>query len=159
MTPSNGVARTEPAAADTLSWGHSLKSFIHAVLQLTAVVFVADELRCTLDRAALRGNVGSRFLNNERTNGRELWGKMHEATPRDRSRGGGVNDVTPNAALTVQSTDVGLGITGMPPARDALIEAGLDLLVTPQTTLGVSYLGQIASTVLDHAKGQFAWRF
>ena len=69
--------------------------------------------------------------------------------------------MTPNAALTFQSTGVGLGITGVPQAGDsALIEAGLDLLVTPQATLGVSYLGQIASTVQDHAiKGQFAWSF
>ena len=66
-----------------------------------------------------------------------------------------------NAALTFQSTGVGLGIAGVPQARDsALIEAGLDLLVTPQATLGVSYLGQIASGVEDHAvKGQFTWRF
>jgi outer membrane autotransporter protein len=63
--------------------------------------------------------------------------------------------------LLFQSTGVGLGITGVPLARDsALIEAGLDLRITPQATLGVSYLGQVASSVQDYAvKGQFTWRF
>ncbi|MDQ8728877.1 autotransporter-associated beta strand repeat-containing protein [Bradyrhizobium sp. LHD-71] len=71
------------------------------------------------------------------------------------------NDVTPAVELTFQSTGMGFGITGVPLARDsALVEAGLDLRVTSQATLGVSYLGQLADAVQDHAvKGQFTWRF
>ena len=48
-----------------------------------------------------------------------------------------------------------------PAARDAaLAEAGLDFKVTPRATLGVSYIGQLATDVQDHAvKGKFAWKF
>ena len=49
----------------------------------------------------------------------------------------------------------------MPSARDSLLaEAGLDLAIGRNATLGVSYVGQIASNVQDHAaKGKFSWRF
>ncbi|MPZ38780.1 MAG: autotransporter domain-containing protein [Rhizobiales bacterium] len=71
------------------------------------------------------------------------------------------NDVTPAVALAFQSTGIGFGIAGVPLARNsALVEAGLDLRIAPQATLGVSYLGQLAGSVQDHAvKGQFTWRF
>ncbi|MDQ8726478.1 autotransporter domain-containing protein [Bradyrhizobium sp. LHD-71] len=72
------------------------------------------------------------------------------------------NDVTPEAVLAfLQNPGVGFSISGVPLARDsALVEAGLDLNITPQMTLGVSYLGQLASSTEDHAiKGQFTWRF
>ena len=52
-------------------------------------------------------------------------------------------------------------IAGVPIARDALLaEAGLDLAIGRNATLGVSYVGQIARNVSDHAaKGKFVWRF
>ena len=52
-------------------------------------------------------------------------------------------------------------IAGVPIARDSLLaEAGVDLAIGRNATLGVSYVGQIASNVQDHAaKGKFSWRF
>jgi subtilase-type serine protease len=52
-------------------------------------------------------------------------------------------------------------ISGAPIARDAaLAEAGLDLALNSHATIGVSYVGQIASNVQDHAaKGRFSWKF
>jgi subtilase-type serine protease len=49
----------------------------------------------------------------------------------------------------------------VPIARDALLaEAGLDLALNPHATIGVSYTGQIAGNVHDHAaKGRFSWQF
>jgi outer membrane autotransporter protein len=69
--------------------------------------------------------------------------------------------VTPAAAVAFQSTAAGFVVAGVPIARDALLaEAGLDLAISRNATLGVSYTGQIASTVQDHAaKGRFSWKF
>jgi uncharacterized protein with beta-barrel porin domain len=42
----------------------------------------------------------------------------------------------------------------------ALIDAGLDLRVIPQMTLGVSYLGVLGYAAHDHSvKGNFNWKF
>jgi outer membrane autotransporter protein len=70
-------------------------------------------------------------------------------------------DVNPDMALAFNSNGTGFGITGVPIARDsALVEAGLDLAIAPDATMGVSYQGQIASDVEDHGiKGRFDWRF
>ena len=70
--------------------------------------------------------------------------------------------VTPTAALAFQlAPAVPFVIAGVPIARDSLLaEAGLDLAIGRNATLGVSYIGQIASNVSDHAaKGRFIWRF
>ena len=70
--------------------------------------------------------------------------------------------VTPAAALAFQARAcVPFVIAGVPIARDSLLaEAGLDLAIGRNATLGVSYIGQIASNVQDHAaKGKFSWRF
>ena len=71
------------------------------------------------------------------------------------------NDVTPAATLAFQSTGTTFVVAGVPIARDSLLaEAGLDLAISRNATLGVSYLGQIASNVTDHtARGKFSWRF
>lgn len=71
------------------------------------------------------------------------------------------DDVTPGAALAFASTGIGFGITGVPLAEDSLlIEAGLDLALSPNATLGVSYSGQHASEVSDNAvKGRLTWLF
>jgi len=71
------------------------------------------------------------------------------------------SDVTPTATLAFQSAGAPFMIAGVPIARDSLLaEAGLDLNIGRNTTLGVSYVGQIASNVQDHAaKGKFTWKF
>ena len=72
------------------------------------------------------------------------------------------NNVTPDARARVPDrAGVPFAIAGVPIARDALLaEAGLDLAIGRNATLGVSYTGQIARNVQDHAaKGKFSWRF
>ena len=71
------------------------------------------------------------------------------------------DSVTPASALAFQTSGVGFVVSGVPIARDALLaEAGFDLAIGRNATLGVSYVGQIARNVEDHAvKGKFSWRF
>ncbi len=69
--------------------------------------------------------------------------------------------VTPDARLAFAASGVPFTIAGVPIARDALlVEAGLDLAIGRSATLGVSYTGQLARNVTDHAaKGRFSWKF
>ncbi|MBV8111234.1 MAG: autotransporter domain-containing protein, partial [Hyphomicrobiales bacterium] len=69
--------------------------------------------------------------------------------------------VTPTAALTFRNTGQAFGIWGVPIARDAaLVEAGGDLQVSAQATVGIFYAGQLATNAQDHSvKGNFTWRF
>jgi outer membrane autotransporter protein len=71
------------------------------------------------------------------------------------------DSVTPIATLAFQAAPVPFVIAGVPIARDALLaEAGLDLAIGRHATLGVSYVGQLAGNVQDHAaKGKFSWKF
>jgi subtilase-type serine protease len=71
------------------------------------------------------------------------------------------DSVTPTATLAFQAAPVPFVIAGVPIARDALLaEAGLDLAIGRHATLGVSYVGQLAGNVQDHAaKGKFSWKF
>jgi len=71
------------------------------------------------------------------------------------------DDVTPGAALAFASTGIGFGIEGVPLAQDsALIDAGLDFALGPNTTAGVSYTGQFGDGVQDNGvKGRFTWLF
>jgi outer membrane autotransporter protein len=71
------------------------------------------------------------------------------------------NDIAPGAALAFQNTGAGFAITGVPLARDtALVETGLDLRVNLHAKLGLSYSGQLAGHLQDHAiKGNFTWNF
>jgi outer membrane autotransporter protein len=49
------------------------------------------------------------------------------------------NDVTPEASLAFASTGIGFDVTGVPLADNSLlVEAGLDLNLSPTATLGVS---------------------
>ena len=59
------------------------------------------------------------------------------------------DDVTPNAVLAFQAAPaIPFTIAGVPIARDALLaEAGLDLAIGRNATVGVSYTGQIARNV------------
>jgi outer membrane autotransporter protein len=72
------------------------------------------------------------------------------------------DSVTPTATLAFQiAPPASFTISGVPIARDALLaEAGIDLAISRNATLGISYIGQIANNVQDHAaKGKFSWRF
>jgi outer membrane autotransporter protein len=71
------------------------------------------------------------------------------------------DDVTPAAALAFAGGGPNFTIAGVPLAQDsALFEAGFDLRLTPNATMGVSYLGQFAGRVDDHAvKGKLLWNF
>jgi outer membrane autotransporter protein len=71
------------------------------------------------------------------------------------------NDIAPTAALAFQNTGAGFSIAGVPLARDAaLVETALDLRVNPHAKLGLSYSGQLAGHLQDHAvKGNFTWNF
>ena len=71
------------------------------------------------------------------------------------------DDLTPGAALAFASTGIGFSITSVPLAEDsALIDAGLDLALGPNTTAGVSYSGQFGDGVTDNAvKGRLTLLF
>lgn len=70
-------------------------------------------------------------------------------------------DVTPVASLAFQNTGVGFSVAGAPLAPNAaLVEAGLDLGIAPQATIGLSYSGQLAGSTQDQSvKGNLTWRF
>jgi outer membrane autotransporter protein len=72
-----------------------------------------------------------------------------------------MGDVTPDMALAFSSNGIGFGVSGVPIARDsALVEAGIDMALAPDATLGVSYQGQLAGDIEDHGiRGNFNWRF
>ena len=70
--------------------------------------------------------------------------------------------VAASDVLTFQiAPSVPFVISGVPLARDAaLVEAGLDLALNRNATIGMSFTGQLASNVQDHAaKGKFSWKF
>jgi outer membrane autotransporter protein len=71
------------------------------------------------------------------------------------------NDVTPEARLAFIAAPVPFVIAGAPIARDSILgEVGLDLAIGRNATVGVSYVGQLARNVQDHAaKGKFSWKF
>ncbi len=70
-------------------------------------------------------------------------------------------DITPVAVLAFQSGGAAFALAGSPIARDALVaEAGLDLAVAPNASLGISWTGQFADKVHDNTvKGNFTLRF
>ena len=69
-------------------------------------------------------------------------------------------DVTPVATLAFAGSS-SFTVAGIPIAKNAaLVEAGLDLAISPSATLGLSYTGQLAEGAQDHAfKGNLAVRF
>lgn len=70
-------------------------------------------------------------------------------------------DVTSLATLAFRSGGAAFTLAGVPIARDALVaDAGLDLALAPNATLGLSWTGQFARQSRDNAvKGDFVWRF
>lgn len=69
-------------------------------------------------------------------------------------------DVTPYSALAFAGGDAFV-VAGTPIARDALVlEAGLDIAVSPNAKFGLGYNGQIAGNARDHAvKADFTVKF
>ncbi|WP_296706475.1 autotransporter domain-containing protein [Rhodoblastus sp.] len=72
-----------------------------------------------------------------------------------------LGDITPMAALAFQSGGAAFALAGSPIARDALVsEAGLDLVVAPNASLGISWTNQFADQSYDNTvKGNFTWNF
>ncbi len=71
-------------------------------------------------------------------------------------------DVTPSSALAFASAPSTLfSIVGAPICRDAaIIEAGLDLRLNDQASLGISYSGALGGQGADNGvKGRFEMRF
>ena len=62
----------------------------------------------------------------------------------------GFGDVTPNVTQAFAGSNA-FTIAGAPIAREsAALEAGFDVALTPTTTLGISYQGQLAANARDH---------
>jgi outer membrane autotransporter protein len=70
-------------------------------------------------------------------------------------------DTTPAMALAFAQSPAGFGILGVPLAQSsALIEAGVDLHLSADARLGVSYVGQLASDLQDNGvQASLRWRF
>ena len=71
------------------------------------------------------------------------------------------DDVTPVSGLAFLSTGTGFAAQGVPLAQSsALVDVGLDLNLSPNVTVGLSYSGQFSSDLQDNAvKGRFTWLF
>ena len=69
--------------------------------------------------------------------------------------------VTPDAALAFASTGIGFSVFGVLLAEDSLLlQAGLDVNLSPNANAGVSYAGQLADDLQDNAvKGHVTWLF
>ena len=63
--------------------------------------------------------------------------------------------------MAFQSIGTCFAISGVPLAHDAaLVEAGLDLRLSPRAKLGASYSGELAGHLQDNAvKANFTWNF
>lgn len=73
----------------------------------------------------------------------------------------GFGDVKPNASLAFASAGVGFIVAGAPVAKDSLlVEAGLDVDLSPTAKLGVFYSARFASGAADNGvNGRFTWSF
>ncbi|KAB2680897.1 autotransporter domain-containing protein [Brucella pseudintermedia] len=71
------------------------------------------------------------------------------------------DDVTPNSVLRFAGGGNAFTIAGVPVARNAaVVEAGLDFALTPNTVLGVAYGGQFGSGIVDQSfKASFSAKF
>ncbi|WP_312364251.1 autotransporter domain-containing protein [Ensifer sp.] len=71
-----------------------------------------------------------------------------------------LGDVTPGVAQALSGSEA-FSVTGAPLARDnVVLEAGVEVAITREATLGISYQGQIASTARDHGvRADLAIRF
>jgi len=71
------------------------------------------------------------------------------------------DDVTPTSRMGFASGGNAFTIAGVPVARNAaVVEAGLDFALTPNTVLGVTYGGQFGSGIVDQSfKANFSAKF
>jgi outer membrane autotransporter protein len=70
-------------------------------------------------------------------------------------------DTTPDLALAFATSGVGFGIAGIPLAQNsALVEAGVDVLLSADAKFGISYIGQLAGALQDNGvQADFRWQF
>jgi outer membrane autotransporter protein len=70
-------------------------------------------------------------------------------------------DTTPDLALAFAQSGAGFSALGVPLAQNsALIEAGIDLQLSPGARLGISYIGQLAGDLQDNGvQANLLWRF
>ncbi len=70
-------------------------------------------------------------------------------------------DVTPEALLAFQGSTAAFTVAGAPLAPDAaLVEVGFESSIALQTTIGISYTGQLAEGLQDHSvKGNLRIKF
>ena len=70
-------------------------------------------------------------------------------------------DVDPDQGLAFATFGQSFVVSGVPLAQDsALVDAGFDVLLAPDATLGIFYTGQFADNVQDNAvSGRVDWRF
>lgn len=70
-------------------------------------------------------------------------------------------DTTPLSTMRFADGGNAFATGGVPIARDAaVVEAGLDLALTPATTLGITYAGQLGSSIADQSfKANFNMKF
>jgi outer membrane autotransporter protein len=70
-------------------------------------------------------------------------------------------DVTPTSLLAFASGGSSFNIQGVPIAQDsAVVDAGFDVVVARNVSVGFSYVGQAASHAQDHDfKANLNWRF
>ena len=70
-------------------------------------------------------------------------------------------DTTPDLSLAFAQSGVGFSVLGVPLARNsAVMEAGVDLKLSPSARLGISYVGRFAGDLQDNGiEGSLLWRF
>ncbi|MBG6076847.1 autotransporter domain-containing protein [Polaromonas sp. CG_9.11] len=102
----------------------------------------------TYSTLGLRGTTNAGMPNNQ-TRLRGLVGWRHA-----------FGDVTPTSTLALAGQP-GFAVAGVPFARNALVlEGGIDFAVSRHLTMGVSYVGQVASQLSDHGiKASLLWKF
>jgi outer membrane autotransporter protein len=72
-----------------------------------------------------------------------------------------IGDVAPTTSFTFASTGAAFDVDGLPLARDsAFVEAGTDLRIRPDVTLGIAYAGRFGDDVRDNTvRGRFTCQF
>lgn len=70
-------------------------------------------------------------------------------------------DLAPAQAFAFASNGIAFGISGVPVVQNsALIEAGFELVLAPEATFDLSYVGQLAPGIHDNGvQGRLNWRF
>jgi outer membrane autotransporter protein len=71
------------------------------------------------------------------------------------------DEATADLALAFASSGTSFDIRGVPLARNSvLVDAGIDISISPRSRLGLSYVGQFASDLQDNGvTATLNWRF